>query len=168
MYIYGAACTYPSIGVEVQPHGVEAPCVIKVYVIAGTFDLPARASVLNCIQFNGKYGCSFCEQPGMTVRTEKGGSVHSYPYNLNDPTGPARTHEDFIKYAKQAVEQNLMVVICVHININLHSLRSSIPLIDQRISQIEVPSEIRRKPRGLKELKHRIYRPMQTKLNILL
>ena len=35
-----------------------------------------------------------------------------------------------------------------------HDLRADISLLDERISKIEVPSEIRRKPRGISDMKH--------------
>ena len=36
----------------------------KLFVIAGTLDLIAKAPALNMIQFNGLYGCSKCMQKG--------------------------------------------------------------------------------------------------------
>lgn len=34
-------------------------------LIACTCDLPARAMVMNIVQFNGNHGCSHCKQKGM-------------------------------------------------------------------------------------------------------
>ena len=82
---------------------------MKAFTICGCFDLPARASALNTIQYNGQYRCNFCEQPGSTVRTEKGGNVHAFIYNVDDPKGPMRTHRSQLEYAKQAVQQNTVV-----------------------------------------------------------
>ena len=36
-------------------------------LIMGSFDLPAKASVLNAKQYNGKYGCSVCMHPGFRL-----------------------------------------------------------------------------------------------------
>ena len=53
--------THAYIGIEVHPHGIPAPFQIKMVTICAYLDLPARASVLNVVQFNGLYGCNFCE-----------------------------------------------------------------------------------------------------------
>ena len=37
-----------------------------------TLDAPTRASVQNIMQFNGQYGCSFCEHPGQVAETGLG------------------------------------------------------------------------------------------------
>lgn len=78
--------------------------------------MPARASALNMIHFNGQYGCNFCEQPGGSVRTEKGGHVHTYPYKLTSPKGPPRTHRGYTDYAKQAVRQKSTVFYDINID----------------------------------------------------
>lgn len=48
---------------------------IKFFVIAGIFDKPARASILNIIQYNGFYGCVKCTQPGISYETSKGKAI---------------------------------------------------------------------------------------------
>lgn len=40
---------------------------------------------------------------------------------------------------------------CINTN---HDLRADIPLLDERISKIAVPCEVRRKPRGISDVKH--------------
>lgn len=40
----------------------------KFFVIAGVFDKPAKASILNMISSNGFYGCTKCKQPGESYR----------------------------------------------------------------------------------------------------
>lgn len=42
----------------------KVPFTCKVVLIACTCDLPARAQVMNTVQFNGYYGCTFCRQKG--------------------------------------------------------------------------------------------------------
>ena len=32
--------------------------------------------MLNFNQYNGSYGCSHCEHPGESIRTDKGGTVY--------------------------------------------------------------------------------------------
>ena len=98
-------------GIEVQPHGSQTLFRVKAYTICACFDLPARASALNVIQYNGNYGCNFCEQQGKSVQTEKGGHVFTYPYKINSPKGPIRTHEAQICYAREAIEKKSMVII---------------------------------------------------------
>jgi len=66
------------VSVQVDLPGVPTSVTLKAFTICACFDLLARASVLNTIQYNGEYGCNFCKQPGSTVRAEKGGSVHAF------------------------------------------------------------------------------------------
>lgn len=63
------------------------------YLISLTADLPAKSAILNTIQFNGQYSCFRCTQKGKTFKSAKGGSIHVFPYDENDPTGPKRTKE---------------------------------------------------------------------------
>ena len=46
----------------------------KISVLALVCDLPAKASILNMIQYNGFYGCTFCLSPGIHVDNR-----HLYP-----------------------------------------------------------------------------------------
>ena len=48
--------------------------LIKAMIIAAVFDLPAKAAVLNTIQFNGYYGCIYCKDKGENV------SAHQHVY----------------------------------------------------------------------------------------
>ena len=79
-------------GIEIHPHGFQTYFHLKVYTICACFDLPARASALNVMQYNGQYGCNFYEQSGSSIRTEKGGHVLTFPYQHDSPKGPPRTH----------------------------------------------------------------------------
>ena len=45
------------IGVEICSTNSE-PCTFKAYLICTTMDLPAKAAVLNVVQFNGFWGCN--------------------------------------------------------------------------------------------------------------
>lgn len=95
---------------ELEEHGVlvkhpETPeyFLCKVLTIAGTCDLPAKAMVLNTVQFNGKYGCMKCEQPGTTEKTGARGHMHAFPFQHSDPKGPPRTHDKLVNDAKSAL-----------------------------------------------------------------
>ena len=90
-----------------NPSGEEI--TLRTILLCGTCDLPARCLVCNSIQFNGFYGCLRCRQPGKSVRTGKGGHVHVYPFNENDPCGPLRTKTGIMADAKQAVQQKFLV-----------------------------------------------------------
>ena len=41
--------------------------IVKAKLLCVILDLPAKASMLNCNQFNGAYGCSTCKHPGVSV-----------------------------------------------------------------------------------------------------
>ncbi|CAB4023065.1 Hypothetical predicted protein [Paramuricea clavata] len=77
--------------------------ISRAILLAGTCDLPAKCLVCNTVQFNGFYGCSECKQPGESVRTDKGGTVLSFPFSQNNPKGPPRMHQGTIEDAKEAV-----------------------------------------------------------------
>ena len=51
------------IGTLVSPADSD-PFVCRAVLIACTCDLPARALVMNFVQYNGFYGCSHCLQKG--------------------------------------------------------------------------------------------------------
>ena len=45
--------------------------MVKIHLRLHTavFDLPATASVLNHVQFNGKFGCLYCSAPGSVIKS---------------------------------------------------------------------------------------------------
>ncbi|EFX66177.1 hypothetical protein DAPPUDRAFT_263574 [Daphnia pulex] len=62
-------------------------------------DAPARAMLTNFMQYNGSYGCGFCEHEGK--RVAKGdGTVQVYP--LVHPLPPNRSHEKSYEQAQTA------------------------------------------------------------------
>jgi hypothetical protein len=71
----------------------ESSFILKATLLNCVCDLPARCMVSNSMQFNGKYGCWFCHQPGETCTTNKGGHVHIYPFQEGHPKGPPRIAE---------------------------------------------------------------------------
>ena len=68
-----------------------------------TCDLPARALVYNCNQFNGEYSCWHCLQKGETYKHDSGGISHIFPYDENDPKGPTRTKESILRDTDQVM-----------------------------------------------------------------
>lgn len=83
---------------------------VKGFLICGTADLPARGTVLNMTQFNGKYSCSRCLQPGETCKIAERGHTHVFPYQTEDPIGPVRSHTSVKDHAYQAVHTNTTVM----------------------------------------------------------
>lgn len=51
---------------------------IKLALLSFHGDLPARAKVLNMMQFNGKFPCIHCEDEGECLKTPAGGSVRVF------------------------------------------------------------------------------------------
>lgn len=51
------------VGVAVTPPGLSS-FTCRAVVIACTCDYPARAQVMNVVQYNAFYGCSHCLQEG--------------------------------------------------------------------------------------------------------
>ncbi len=99
--------------IDVLVPGRKDPLKLTVHVICGSYDLPARALVQNFNQYNGAYGCGFCEQPGRSFQTQKGGTVRVFPYNLNSPNGPLRTNDSTTEHARQAISEHKVVRISI-------------------------------------------------------
>ena len=70
----------------------ETEINVKVAVICGVFDLPAKASILNMTYYNGTEACITCEEPGYVVKQGKGTS-RRYPYRPPDNRYPQRNKE---------------------------------------------------------------------------
>ena len=75
--------------------------VSKARLLMCVVDLPARASVLNMKQFNGKWGCTHCEDKGVARLTCH--LVRNWPYST---TSTPRTHESIVRYARRALREN--------------------------------------------------------------
>ncbi|CAG2238074.1 unnamed protein product [Mytilus edulis] len=58
----------------------------------------AKAYILNMTMLNGEYGCSTCEEPGVTERQGKG-YARFYPYRESNVKPQIRSSED-VKYFK--------------------------------------------------------------------
>lgn len=64
--------------------------VVKLAIIGGIFDLPAKAGVLNMTLFNGERACITCEEPGYVAKQGKGHS-RCYPYRSEEEKHQMRT-----------------------------------------------------------------------------
>ncbi len=108
-------------GFEVHSPDIDQPFTLTVHAICFSCDLPARALVQNFIQFNGIYGCCFCEQPGVVVSTDKGGNVTTFPYQQEDPNGPARSQQKCIEHAMLAnINHNTVCCITFFASVQLN------------------------------------------------
>ena len=54
------------------------------------------------MQYNGKYGCDKCLQPGKTCKTSSRRHTHVFPFIKEDPDGQKRTRVATIRHSKQA------------------------------------------------------------------
>ncbi|PAA82821.1 hypothetical protein BOX15_Mlig010160g8, partial [Macrostomum lignano] len=65
------------------------PMRFRVKLFSATFDLPALASILNHKQFNGEFGCLYCENPGSTVKVGHGSARKYSEPHLSTPVSNA-------------------------------------------------------------------------------
>ncbi|GBN05449.1 hypothetical protein AVEN_162550-1 [Araneus ventricosus] len=73
--------------------------VTKVFPIICSSDAPDRAAIHNFIQYNGKYGCGFCQHSGERVERGKG-FCRIYP--LQQPLPEIRSFEQCVNFAEEA------------------------------------------------------------------
>lgn len=79
------------------------PMRFKVIIHSAVFDLPAMASIMNHVQYNGKFGCPFCCAPGFVKRVGRG---HSRKYaGIRDLV----SDEKFYEFSSMAAESNASV-----------------------------------------------------------
>ncbi|XP_064459796.1 uncharacterized protein LOC135370047 [Ornithodoros turicata] len=76
----------------------------RVYPGPCTVDTVARCMVMNMNQFNGAHSCAWCEHSGEVVDKGRG---HTRVYVMQRPAARLRTHERFVKHAKQAQERGV-------------------------------------------------------------
>ncbi|CAN7941058.1 unnamed protein product [Ixodes hexagonus] len=62
-------------------------------------DTVARCMVMNMVQFNGVYGCAWCQHRGEVVEKGRG---HTRVYPIQEPAAKPRTEESFAKHAEKA------------------------------------------------------------------
>jgi hypothetical protein len=73
-------------------------------LLSGIFDLPAKCIVQEFVQFNGQFGCSFCEEGGKLLTTERGGHVRVFPKVSLMENAPLRTKQRVVAQALVALE----------------------------------------------------------------
>ena len=80
--------------------------VVRAALLICSVDLPARSMCANMKQFNGKYGCVYCENPGTS-------RIH-IPMVRDWQPGPGvlRTHDSILNNAQQAVASGEAVCTC--------------------------------------------------------
>ena len=96
------------------PNGVM---VSHSLLLAVSVDLPARALVLNTKQYNGKWGCCYCEYEG--VQHPNAPMVRYWPPPEEVPQ--TRTHKSLIVNAAKAASsdpqvcnyQLLLLILCI-------------------------------------------------------
>ena len=93
---------------EINEHGLNVTLkngemvTIKLRVLMGIMDAPARAHMQNIKQFNGIFGCGYCEQKGESID----GAIR---FPLLDEMAILKTHITVMEYARQAVENDSAV-----------------------------------------------------------
>ena len=96
----------------------EGPMIVKAHLLICSVDLPAKAIVLNCKQFNGEYGCSYCEDEGVPRATTH---LHrNWPYSSSSVP---RTHRGIIANAREALRTKAPVSdISIHSETCTHNM----------------------------------------------
>ena len=90
-------------GVEVDCGHCDRKINVKVLLLCGTCDLPAKCIVLNMNQFKGKHSCIKCSQEGKIV-------TRVFPFIKENPFGPLRNHEQVKTSAYDAVNSGETVL----------------------------------------------------------
>ena len=95
-------------------------------VEAALHDLPAKAASLKFKQFNGRFGCSICYQPGQKLN--KNSLVWIYPYL--EQQSPLRTHQEVCLHAEAAEHtgQDIFGVKGHSVVLDIVSVPKEIPL----------------------------------------
>jgi hypothetical protein len=75
---------------------------IRISLVCVSCDKVARCVIQNSIQFNGEFGCSYCEQKGKQHKLSTGGSVRVYPFLENNFDESRRTHDKNLQYGQMA------------------------------------------------------------------
>ena len=84
-----------------------ASFVCRAICLLGSADLPGKSAVQGFVQFNGKSGCSFCEDEGEVIAAGKG-HVRCYPF-IAGPPKILRQKEMVVQHGKNAQQYGLPV-----------------------------------------------------------
>lgn len=97
-------------GYYVQPPGMATHvCHGKVlYIVA---DLPAKAAIRYCSQFNGEHGCTDCEIKGKSVST---GNGHATVFGNQDQKPPLCSHASVSLNAATALQTKQVFWLVLH------------------------------------------------------
>lgn len=90
-------------GVSIEIEGKAY--TVKLSVVCGIADLPAKAELLNMSYFNGPNPCISCEEPGITVRQGRG-TARCFPYKLQGTRCQSRTHESTLQHMESGTNRN--------------------------------------------------------------
>ena len=93
-------------GVTVQVGSDEKLCKAK--VLCATFDLPAKAKVLEFTNFNGRCGCTVCKEEGMVVKVGRG---TTRIYKSSQALGPLRSHDECFTLGQRALLQEQVCIV---------------------------------------------------------
>lgn len=77
---------------------------LKIFVLLGCFDLPAKAKVLNQTQYNGYFSCTYCYQKGTYIQQ----NAIRYPYK--DKLDNLRTNDEIRKFMLGAYKNNIQSI----------------------------------------------------------
>ena len=108
-----------------------------------TLDCPARAAVHSVMQFNGAYGCSFCEHHGITCETGQG---HTRIYPRLHPEPSLRTKENMIiqpaqKFTYgQTITHRLDMAISNRLAIICIAIANALAMVGQRTLSQSLPT----------------------------
>ncbi|RMZ98668.1 hypothetical protein BpHYR1_010421 [Brachionus plicatilis] len=83
--------------------------ILRFFLTHGVFDKPARAAILNTVQYNGKFGCLKCYQPGQNIKSAKNGNIRVYPYQNYHYDRPKRTHDKYVFDVEKAIKENNVI-----------------------------------------------------------
>nr|XP_047146642.1 uncharacterized protein LOC124819242 isoform X1 [Hydra vulgaris] len=79
---------------------------VVIHIVGFVFDLPAVASIINHKQYNGEFGCHYCEHPGRTIERKHG---YARIYSHSDTNYNLKTSEMYAIYARLAEKSKVSV-----------------------------------------------------------
>nr|XP_054928516.1 uncharacterized protein LOC129385660 [Dermacentor andersoni] len=88
-----------SEGISWFDEGCSLNKTCRVYPGPCSVDTVARCMLMNMTQFNGAYGCAWCEHTGEVVEKGRG---HTRVFAMQEPAAKLRTDGSFLRYAQRA------------------------------------------------------------------
>ena len=70
------------VGLNICNQGKQL--LLRVQLLSGVFDAPARAAIQDFVQFNGYFGCGTCLAEGKSLTTTRGGHKIVFTFNVDD------------------------------------------------------------------------------------